>query len=82
MAVRDRNFDRANQLLDQLRANFPDEPAIPEILEFIQQAAATQAAASQFGPARTVTTTLPGAATQPSKPPKAVLATRKASAEE
>jgi outer membrane protein assembly factor BamD (BamD/ComL family) len=70
MAVRDRDFERANALLDQLRANFPDEPAIPQIAEFIQQAAATQAAASQFGPARIVgTTTQPGAATRTSKVP-------------
>ncbi len=46
-AVQDRDFDRANELLNQLRANFPDEQAIPQIAQFIQQAAATQAAATQ-----------------------------------
>lgn len=50
-AVQDRNFDRAYELLDQLRVNFPDEPAVPQIAQFIQQAAATQAAATQPGPA-------------------------------
>jgi len=50
-AVQDRNFDRAYELLDQLRANFPDEPAVPQIAQFIQQAAATQSAATQPGPA-------------------------------
>jgi hypothetical protein len=46
-AVGDRNFDRAYELLDQLRTNFPDEPAVPQIAQFIQQAAATQSAATQ-----------------------------------
>jgi hypothetical protein len=81
-AVRNRDFDGANELLDQLKANFPDEPAIPDISDHIRQAAATQAATDQFGPPRAVTTTLPGAATQPGKSPKAAPATRKASAQE
>lgn len=46
-AVQDRNFERAYELLGQLRANFPDEAAIPQIAQFIQQAAATQAATTQ-----------------------------------
>jgi hypothetical protein len=46
-AVGDRNFDRAYELLGQLRTNFPDEPAVPQIAQFIQQAAATQPAATQ-----------------------------------
>jgi outer membrane protein assembly factor BamD (BamD/ComL family) len=50
-AVQDRNFDRAYELLDQLRASFPDEPAVPQIAQFIQQAAATQSAATRPGPA-------------------------------
>ena len=60
-AVQERNFDRANELLDHLRASFPEEPAIPQIAQFIQQAAATQAAGSQ--PAATQ----PAAASQPAK---------------
>lgn len=46
-AVQDRNFDRAYELLDQLRTNFPDEAAIPQIAQFIQQAAATQPTATR-----------------------------------
>lgn len=71
-AVQDRNFDRANELLEQLRANFPDEAAIPQIAQFIQQAAATQAAAAS----QSAASQPKGAATQ--KAP----ATRKAPAAE
>jgi hypothetical protein len=46
-AVADRNFDRARELLEQLRVNFPNEPAVPQIEQFIQQAAATQPTATQ-----------------------------------
>lgn len=81
-AVRERDFDGANELLEQMRANFPDEPTIPDISERIRQAAATQAAADQFGPARAVIATLPSAATQPDKSPKAGPTTRKAPIEE
>ncbi len=56
MAVQDRNFDKANMMLDQLKANFPDEPAIPDIVEFIQQGATTQAAETQAATTRGATT--------------------------
>ena len=69
-AVQDRNFDRAYELLDQLRGNFPDEPAIPQIAQFIQQAAATQAAGSQPAVTRPAATSQPskGAAASPKAP--------------
>ena len=68
-AVQDRNFDRAYELLDQLRTSFPDEPAVPQIAQFIQQAAATQPTATRSAsPA-----SRPGAS-RPRRPPR--LATR------
>jgi outer membrane protein assembly factor BamD (BamD/ComL family) len=55
-AVQDRNFDRARELLEQLRTNFPNEPAVPQIEQFIQQAAATQPSATQPAIAPAATT--------------------------
>ncbi len=64
MAVQNRDFDKANAMLEQLKANFPDEPAIPEITEFIQQAATTQAAETQAAATMSATTQR-SAATRP-----------------
>jgi hypothetical protein len=70
-AVQDRNFDRANELLDQLRTNFPDEQAIPQIAQFIQQAAATQAATSQSAASQAAHSATPSSQSPKGAAPKA-----------